>query len=429
VPVALALLLPASLAHGQAIQSRGTFSLFAGWAEQEDRSGQTSDLGELIASLSFYSEVDQNSRFEFGLDARVATWDASDRDERVSLYDAWVGVRGLDGRWTLRLGQMWLRDLGGIGSVGGLFGEYRFLKQSSIGRFRLGLFGGGEPEIMDAGYADGVTKMGGYVAVDGAHGRRHVLGYVRIDNDDLTERSVVVFSNFIPVGRKFFLYQVLEYDLAASDALQDDELSYFFANLRYSPIKKVDFQLSYHRGVSIDARSIADDILDGRPVSPERLQGLLFESSRFRVTVFPNRHLRVWGSYGRDRDNQGDEEWYGRYGLGISFIDLFNVGLDLTASNTKVDRADESYDNTYISLGKSFGRRVYISLDYISSLSVFRYDDEEGVSVELRPESDRYSLSTNINLNRSFSLFVIGELFDGDDYEERRVLTGLTLRF
>jgi hypothetical protein len=422
-------LLPAAVSYGQAIPSRGTLSLFASWAEQDQRNGESSSLGELIANLSLYSQVEANSRFEFGFDARVAGYDDSARDERVSLYDAWIGARAVDGRWTLRLGQMWLRDLGGLGSVGGLFGEYRFRNESSFGQFRVGVFGGVEPEIRDVGYVDDVRKGGAYVAVDGSHGRRHVLGYLRIENDDVTERSVVVFNNFIPAGRKFFLYQAMEYDLGGSNELEDEELSYIFGNLRYSPSRKVDVQATYHRGVSVDARSIADDILDGRPVAPERLEGLLFESSRLRVTVGPSRHLRVWGSYGKDRNNQGDERWYDRYGVGLSLIDLFKLGLNLTASNTSVDRLETSYDNTYVQLGRSFGRRVYITVDYTGSLSVFRYDDENGITISERPESERYSLSANINIDRRFSLLLIGEYFDSDDFEETRVLTGLTVRF
>ena len=166
------------------------------------------------------------------------------------------------------------------------------------------------------GYVEGITKGGAYVVVDAAHGRRHTLGWVLIRNEELTERLIVVFNNYIPVKRKFFLYEALEYNLEGPAGLGDSELGYFFTNLRYAPVRFVDFQVTYHRGRSIDARSITDDVLDGRPVDPERLNGLLFESGRFRVTARPWRKVRVWAGYGRDRNNR-DDVWADRTNLGF----------------------------------------------------------------------------------------------------------------
>jgi hypothetical protein len=425
----LVALLPAQVAYSQTAPASGRFSLFAHWSEREPVQGEQYDFSEIIATLSLFSDPKPETRFEFGLDARVATYpDTDDRDERISIYEAWIGARGPEGRWRLRLGQMWLRELGGLGSLGGFFGEFRTRRVTSFGQWRLGLFAGLEPQIRDTGYVDDVEKGGAYVAVDGAHGRRHVLGWVMVRNRDLTERSVVVFSNFIPSGRKLFFYQALEYDLEGPAGLGEDELTYFFSNLRYAPARVVQFQATYHRGRSIDARSITEDVLDGRPVNPERLAGLLFESGRFRITVNPWRRLRIWAGYGRDKNNRLDE-WTDRVNYGFSFNNVGGVGLDFTASNSEIDRLDRSYDTTYVSLGKTLGRRVYLSLDYTSSLSVFHFRDGNGGTIETRPESDRYSLSLNANISRLFSLLLVGEWMDHDDYEEIRVLTGVTFRF
>jgi len=383
----------------------------------------------VIANFSLFSEPNPGSTFEFGLDTRVATFPGSEaRDERISLYDAWIGFKSREGRWTLRLGQMWLRNMGGIGAVGGLFGEYRFQNTSSFGRFRLGLFAGLEPKIREAGFVDGITKGGAYVAVDAAHGRRHVLGWVLIRNEELTERSIVVFNNFIPVGRKFFLYQALEYDLEGPAGLGGNELAYFFTNVRYSPVRLINLQGTYHRGRSLNARSITDDVLDGRPVDPERLQGLLFESGRLRVTVNPWRWVRIWAGYGRDRNN-ADDDWADRSNLGLSLNNIAKIGLDFSVSASRINRLDREYDSTWVSLGKTIGRRVYVSVDYLTSLSSFQYDDGSGGTIEVRPESKRYSLSMNANISRTFSLLLVGELTDHDDFEELRALTGLTIRF
>jgi hypothetical protein len=275
---------------------------------------------------------------------------------------------------------------------------------------------------------DGVEKGGVFAAVDGGGGRRHVLGWTMIRNEDLTERSVVTFTNFVPVKRQFFFYQALEYDLEGPAGLGDQELTYFFTNLRYAPVKLVQIQVTYHRGRSIDSRSITDDMLNGRPVDPDRLSGLLFESGRLRLTFSPWRWFRFWVGYGRDRNNR-DDDWNDRTDFGVWFNDIAGTGFDLTASNANIDRGDSSYDNVYVSLGKTIGPKVYLSLDYVTSLSVFRYTSSQGIDIEVRPESERYGLSMNLNLNRTFSLLLTGEWMDHDDFDEVRVLTGLTFRF
>ena len=78
----------------------------------------------------------------------------SERPGRSSVYEASVGRRFADGRFALRGGQMWLQNLGGLGSVGGVLGEYRARTSTPLGRPRFGVFTGLEPEILDAAYVE-----------------------------------------------------------------------------------------------------------------------------------------------------------------------------------------------------------------------------------------------------------------------------------
>jgi len=45
------------------------------------------------------------------------------------------------------------------------------------------------------------------------------------------------------------------------------------------------------------------------------------------------------------------------------------------------------------------------------------------------PDSEFYSLSSNINLNRTFSLLLTLEYLEHSDFDERRLLTGLMINF
>ena len=166
----------------------------------------------MIAYVTLRSPSNEDGGIEYALDVRSARYSGAFDQNQVSIYDAYFGFRSKSG-FGLRLGQMWINDLGALGSFGGALLEYRAKRPSALGRLRLGLFGGGEPDPFKVSYAQGVRKAGGYIALDGDLGRRHVLGFVTIRNHNLTEREVATLLNFLPIGRKFFLYQIAEYDL------------------------------------------------------------------------------------------------------------------------------------------------------------------------------------------------------------------------
>jgi len=419
--------LAAPPAAAQAIPADGRVALFTDFSTREQPDGETSDFTELIAMISVSGDQ-PGGIFEYALDGRVATYPSSDRDQRISLYEAFVGLHTRDRQWNLRLGQMWLGELGGLASVGGVFGEYRMPAPTAVGRFRFGLFAGLELATYELEYLDQIEKGGVYAALDGAHGRQHILGYVRIRNHGLTERSVVIFNNFIPFGKGVTLYQALQYDTEGPAGLGDADLSYFFANLRWRISRLVEIQGTYHRGQSVDARTIADDVVNGRPVNPAKLDGLLFESARARVMVRPLRWLSVWAGYANDRNNRGDEA-SNRIQLGVSARRLFGVPLDVSLSSSQTDRGGDSYDSLWASVGYAIGPKVYLSLDYNDTLSVYTISDGDGGTIEVRPNSRRFSLSGNINLSRTFSLLVTVERTDHDDFAENRALTGLIVRF
>lgn len=414
-------------AAAQAIPADGRFALFTSFASRESSTGTTTDSTEIIARFSISGDQ-PGGIFEYAFDGRFATYPSSERDERASIYEAFVGLHTRDRQWNLRLGQMWLGELGGLASVGGVLGEYRQPTASAIGRWRFGAFAGLELSPYELEYLDEIHKGGVYAALDGDHGRQHILGWVLVRNHDLTERSVVVFNNFIPFGKSVTLYEALQYDTQGPAGLGDAELSYIFGNLRWRISKVVELQGTYHRGQSVDARTITDDVVSGRPVDPARLEGLLFESARARVMVRPLRWLSVWAGYSNDRDNRGDES-SNRFQIGASARRLFGVPLDVSVTSTQTDRGGDSYDSLWASVGYAFGPKVYLTLDYYDTLSVYTIGDGSGGTIEVRPNSERLSLSGNINLSRTFGLLVTLEHTDHSDFTEIRALTGLIVRF
>jgi len=99
------------------------------------------------------------------------------------------------------------------------------------------------------------------------------------------------------------------------------------------------------------------------------------------------------------------------------------------SDNRTIRPGASTYDSWYFSLGRSLGSRLYLTLDYSTSLSVLQLTNSGGLTVMTRPSSRRYSLSGIYNLSRAFSLFVTGEQLVDDETTQNRALLGLTFRF
>jgi hypothetical protein len=428
--ILLAALAHAPAARAQARPAWGRVAFFGNNTSTSRDGGGESTFSELIANVTFESPTGDDANYEYRADVRVAGYPGVEgRSRRVSIYDAYGGVRLWNGQLGIRVGQMWLTDLGGLGSIGGAMVELRQGRRSGGGRWRAALFGGLEPRIMDVGYEDQVLKLGGLVAYDGEGMRRHVLGFVHVRDNGMTERSVVSFTNYLPIHKRLFVYQAGEYDVGGPGVSGAGSLTYFFVNGRYLVNDRVEFQGIYHRGRSIDSRSIIRDQLDGRPVDPKALDGLRFESISGRVTVSLFRTVRVYGGYGQDRNNREDAA-SGRVNVGAYASNVLGTGIDVTVSDSRIDRGPSgSYDSWYASIGRSLGGHVYLTGDYSSSLSVFHFTSATGFVIETRPLTRRYAVSSVINATRGTSLLITAERVSDSNSTQTRLLTGITYRF
>ncbi|MGZ4779811.1 MAG: hypothetical protein ACXV5L_11475 [Thermoanaerobaculia bacterium] len=412
-------------------QPRSARLSFFGSSQRADLgNGDIRDFGELTAALVLRSAIGgDDDAFEYALDLRSTGYQSAQRrPARTRLYEAWGGGRIAGGHVALRAGQMWLSDLGSLGSVGGAMAEYQTGSAAGTGQWRIGAFAGVEPKPFDAGYLSSLKKGGAWVAFDGHGSRRHVIGYVQVRNGNLTERSVLTTMNFIPVSQKLFFYQTAEYDLAGPGGQGRGGLNYIFANARYAPARIVEFMATYHHGRSIDARTISDDILNGRPVDQKTLDGFLFDSVGGRVTVEVMRGVRVFGGYSTDRHN-ANEKPLGRISAGLWVANIARSGIDLNISDNRTQQPGGDSDAWYASIGRNLGRRLYVSADYSTSLAIVRVVDNGGTTIFTHPQSKRYGVSAVWNLYRSVSLLFTSERFSDDFSTDNRITTGMVYRF
>ncbi|MGE5278813.1 MAG: hypothetical protein ACM3SU_17620 [Acidobacteriota bacterium] len=118
--------------------------------------------------------------------------------------------------------------------------------------------------------------------------------------------------------------------------------------------------------------------------------------------------------------------------MGLYASNLFKSGLDLTVADNRYSRCgggNGSYDSWYASLGRSLGPKVYLTAEYASSLSVVRFTDSGGVTVETRPKTRRYGLTGLVNLTRTLGVLLTVEELREEQSREERGLLGLTFRF
>ena len=407
----------------------GRVALFGMWSRTTGTDFPGTDFSQVSAAVTLRSPTDWNGGVDYGFDVRAAGYPSTaSRSNQYSIYDAYVGARTAGGRFGVRAGQMWLNELGSLGSVGGLLVDYRQKDPWTAGRLRAGIFGGLEPKILEAGYANGVRKFGGFVALDGDDARSHVLGFVQLRDSGMTERSVLTMTNFIPSGRTFFLYQGLEYDLAKPGGLAKSGLNYFFANLRWEPAPWVELQGLFHHGRSVDSRTITQDQLNGIPVDARTIEGFLFDSAGGRVTFRVSSRLSVYAGYSRERDNSGDPS-YGRANLGLFAMNVLGSGFDVVVSDYRSDRSGATSDSWYASLGRNLGTRFYVSADYSTSLSLLRFVSSEGLTIQSQPRTKRYGLYGLWNVDRHFSISATAEQLRDDSSRSNRGLLGVMYRF
>jgi hypothetical protein len=408
----------------------GRVSFYAAGASSTYDQGGTFSYSELILTFTFRSTDTDRDGLEYGFDARGAGYPSSNnRSGRLSLYDGFFGAKFGGGLFLVRAGQMWLNDLGSLGSLGGGLFEFHFPGRTPLGKLRAGIFYGYEPKILEIGYVADVTKYGGYLALEGEGARRHVLGYIALRNSSLSERSVLLFNNYLPIGKSFFLYQAAEYDLHGSLGTGAGQLTYFFANARWSLVSFLELQGTFHRGLSIDTRSITLDRLNGRPIDQRTAEGFLYESFGGRLTVNVSNLIHLYAGYSRDRTSLGDGR-SDRLNFGLYASNILKTGFDVNVSDWRMtSESGSSYDSWYASLGRNISRALYVEGFYSSAVSVFRLTAGGGFRIDHYPQTQRLGFSMIWNVLRTAALQLTAERTLGDQYQEYRGLAGLSFRF
>jgi hypothetical protein len=135
----------------------------------------------------------------------------------------------------------------------------------------------------------------------------------------------------------------------------------------------------------------------------------------------------VYAGYSRDKNNR-DADPTGRTLIGGYASNIAGSGVDVSASDSLMQRQGSSYHSRYVSVGRTLGRKVYVSSDYTTSLSVVQFSRSDGITIETRPHTTRLSGTASYNVNRVISLLTTVERSRFDAANEWRILSGITYR-
>ena len=428
--IVVATVAPSAGAQSHPVAAR--VSVHADSATRTSTDGSRSSDATLSTTVTVESnESDSDRGVDFRLDMRHSRAVAGARPDRTSFYDAYAGGHiGGATQLRLRVGHMWLQDLGTGGALAGGLVEVGQKRSLEGTRYRAGVFFGREPQMYEVGYVPDVRKSGGYAAIERGALQRHVVGYTRVQQGGLTERAVLSIANYVPVaGTRFFTYQAAEIDVTGpAHNAAPSGVSYFLMNSRYSATQRVDISATYSRGRSIDARTLTNDLLNGRALTQQATEGLRYESRGGRLTVEIFRGTQIYGSYAQDRTNREDA-LSGRTMIGGHAANLLRSGFDVSASDSRINRSTGAYHSRYVSVGRSIGRALYLSGDYSTSLSVVQFLRSDGLVIETRPWTRRFSGSANATLARSTSRLFTVDYTQDEAQDEIRILSGLSYRF
>jgi hypothetical protein len=238
---------------------------------------------------------------------------------------------------------------------------------------------------------------------------------------------VLTTTNFVPIRRRFYIYQSAEVNLTAPAGLARSGLAYFYGNARLVVTPRLELQGTYNRGRSVDTRGLGDDVVNGRPIVQSAVDGLLYESAGGRVSAEVAPRVRLYAGVSRDKNNR-DADATRRLLVGGYASNILKSGVDVSGSDSLMDRATGSYHSRYVQVGRQFGRWLYLSGDYSTSLSVVRFSRSDGLVIETRPHTQRVSGTATATVSTAWSLMGTFERTTEAGLVELRALTGLTYR-
>ncbi|MEW5801104.1 MAG: hypothetical protein AB1847_03260 [bacterium] len=296
----------------------------------------------------------------------------------------------------LKVGRFNLYDLSGVGELDGGAAGWCFSKN-----FLAGLYLGCEPNLAEIKTDSHYQKAGLFLNCQRPGGLRALFSCNQIRFQGLTERTFLYGQAFLPLWKRVYSYQHIEYELGP--LVGKSHLTRFFINTRLDVTQSISMTGSYYYGQGYDYhRMILENIKSGQTPSTGDLEPFYwYQNLGLRASLRLSQRQRIAG-YASIVQKKVDGDLLPRYG-GSYFID----GLlgDRAGGGIRLTRTMESQtvrNMLSVEVNGEINERLTVGLNY--SNYTFEFVEKESTIIS-PPDSNEYNLNFQARINRQISLY------------------------
>lgn len=304
----------------------------------------------------FHFRVKSRARYN----QRSRSYSSAPKDEwRNRIYEFSFSYEDEDALFNFKTGRIISNQISGVGYIDGLL-----VQQNISNSFRVGIFGGTQPEWQYSDFQTSLKKYGGYLnyRTGDYQGFRYetTVAGAGVYHSNTISREFLYIQNNISNSSRWQIYQSSELDInrqwRKDKAGEDVSLSNIFLSARYRFSRALSVGLSYDNRKNYwtyETRTMADSLFDD----------LLRRGIRGNVSLRLPYSLNVFSTVGF-RSREGDPEPTYSYSGGINKSNFIITRLFI---NLRGSGFSNPYSDGYsfdAKIGQYFMRANYLSIGF-----------------------------------------------------------------
>lgn len=395
--------------------SAATYSTIPSARENDHRAMYRLSLdADNIADSKFSAETYLNYRQLFPSDLETHP----QRTEYFTVYSLAMNWAP-DTNSNVTLGRRVNNNVSSLGAIDGLQAERRF------GRFHAGAIAGFRPDIFTYDLNTHLLEYGGYIgtaANTNALKTKTTIGFLQQTNSGMVDRRYAYFQHTSTFNGNLNIFGSGELDLY-NNITGEARLTNLFISSRYRIGRMVDLFASYDRRQRVifyeTFRNDVEILLDDDDAS---------QGARLRVNVKATKKFGLGAAYSRrfqaDGANASDNiQAFFNISMDPDGVGRWSVQLNRNTSNyMRSDIYSVRHSRTIVP--------KYLTMSfYYRSVQYSYADRSDGDPLADRSVQSYYGADASVNLARTFTFTVLGELNTLEQERNYRINLSLTKRF
>jgi len=311
-----------------------------------------------------------------------------------------------------KLGRFNLYDLSGVGELDGGAAGWSFSKN-----FLTGLYLGCEPNLAEIKTNPDYHKGGLFLNYRGLNGLSAIFSCNHIRFKGLSERTFLYGQAFLPIWKRIYSYQHIEYELGPQ---AKSRLTRLFINTRLDLSNSISTTGSYYYGQGYDYHQmVLEKLKSGQTPTTEDLEQFYwYEDLGLRLSLKVGQRQRISGHASLARKKR-DGDILPRYGVSYFIDDLFGSLLGdllggllgggsrhgMVGGGVRFMRTVEIQtirNMLSLDVDADLNDRLTLGLSYTNYTFEFV---EQGSTIVSPPDSREYNMNFSVRLNRQFQVY------------------------